>query len=318
MTRKKPGQKHPTENSANAPILEATPASKDGPEGYYEDVSIIKFEDDKTKAPYATSANTLSKSKAEIYRERDTVTKSSGSGGGIITGSPRTIEKDLALKPSRFGSPFAYVSYQNKYDFFKGLLAENTCVLFDQVVAEASTLRERLSRGVALTTDGSNGQFCFLKKCDTLSTNSEAIDSDDSQLELSCFELNEDRLEIPLFVDPTSAAIHQTHVARDAPVDSINSSDLSSTKIENSKDDRIIDVRRVQNSETGESEYFVMNWSLDLLSINGIDVNPTVRAGPLPDFAVLELERFSIFWWRTTAALDFMPVRQSMLRLLTV
>ena len=318
MTRKKPEQKQPTGNSANTPIHEATPVTKDGPEGYYEDVSTIKFQSDKPKAPYATSANTLSKSKAEIYRKRDTATGSSGSGGGIFSGWLSTIGKDVALKPSRFGSPFAYGSNQNKHDFFKGLLGENTCVLFDQVVVEASTLRERLSQGVALTADGSNGQFCFLKKPDTPSTNSEAIDSDHSQLELSCFEPNEDRLKLPLFVDPTSAAIHQTYVARDAPVDSIDSSDLSSTKIENSKNDRIIDVRRVQNSETGEIEYFVTKRSLDTLSINGIIVNPAVRAGPLPDFAVLELERFSIFWWRTTAALDFVPVRESMLRLLTV
>ena len=320
MTRKRGEQKLPTAKSANTSVDEA-PVTKDGPEGYHEDVSIRQFEGDTTKPPYAKSANTLSKSKAENYRERDAVTGNVESGRRGITGSPRTTKKVLALKSSRFGSPFAYVSYQSRYDFFKGLLAESTGVLFDRVVAEASTLRERLSPGVALTSDGGNGQFCFLKRCI-----SPIIDPDssgeskgnDSQLELRCFEPNTDRLKLPVFVDPPSAAIHHISVSGNHPINSIDFSDYPSTNRESSTAEILMDVHRVRNSETGDVEYFVVNQSSNFISINGIDVDPTVRAGPLPDFAVLEFGQFSIFWWRTAAALDYMPVRGSMLCLLTV
>ena len=160
--------------------------------------------------------------------------------------------------------------------FLKGLLAESTRDLFDQVVAEASTLKELLWPGVALTDDGSNGQFCVLKKCESSGTDSdsgEESNSDVSKLRLYGFESNEDRLKLDLFVDPTSAAVHRTHVVRDVLIGSTSSSDASSTTSENVKDDRVIDVRRVRNTRSGKIEYFVINIGLDFLSINGIDVD---------------------------------------------
>lgn len=248
------------------------------------------------------------------------MTGSFASSKRTIPSSPRLAKKDLALKPSRFGSPFAYWSYQNKPDFFKGLLVESTCVLFDQVVAEASNLKERLSTGVPLTNDGSNGHFCVLRKCESPSMGSDCSNesnSNDSKLDLYNFGPRSNSVVLPLSIDPTIAASHRTYAARNGLVDSIDSGDSSSTTSEISEADKLIDVRRVQNFKTGEIEYFVVNEGLDLFSINGIHVDFLVRAGPLPDFAVFELEHFSIFWWRTVTALDYMPVRGSMMYLLT-
>lgn len=120
-------------------------------------------------------------------------------------------------------------------------------------------------------------------------------------------------MELPLFVDATSTAIGRTYVARDELVDSIDSSDSSSTTSGKSEGDKVVDIRRVRSFKTGETEYFVINQELNFLSINGTVVEPTVIAGPLPDFAVLETGHKSIFWWRTAAAMDYMPVRGSML-----
>lgn len=279
MTRKKAGQNPTTGDLANVPIHAATPLTKDGPEGYSEDGSIGQSEDDETKTS-----------------EQD-----------IVTGSSGSSKRTLALESSRFGSPFAYLSYQDKHDFFKGLLAESTGVLFDQIVAEASTLRERLSRGFAFTNDGSIGQFCMLKECGSPSINSSSgkeSNSDDSRLNRYFFGPNDEQLELPLFVDAVSTAIHRTSLARN---DLFDSSNPSSTTSETSRPDNIVDVRRVRISKTGETEYFVINEGLDLLSINGKDVDSTVIAGPLPDFAVFETGHTSIFWWRTAAALDYMP-----------
>ena len=318
MARKKPGQNLRSGESVNVSIHETTPVPKDGPEEYTEDSSIRRSEDGKIKAPYANSASTSRASKAKNYRKRETVT--GRLGRRTFQNSPRTVDRDLVLKSSQFGSPFAYSPYQNKQDFFKGLLAESTRVLFDQVVAETSTLIERLSPGVALTNDGSNGQFCVFKKCEIAGIDSdsrEESNSENSKLGLYCFESDEDKLKLAFFVDPTSAALHRTYVVRNGLVGSNDSSDPSSTRSKNSKDDKIIDIRRVRKSQSGEIEYFVINIGLDFLSINGIVVDSTVRAGPLPDFAVLESGHSSIFWWRTAAALDYMPVRNSTLCLLT-
>lgn len=71
-----------------------------------------------------------------------------------------------------------------------------------------------------------------------------------------------------------------------------------------------IEVRRVQDLETGDVDYFVVNEGLNL-RINGICLDRAVAAGLLPDFAVIELEHSSFFWWRTAAALDYVPVRGS-------
>ena len=260
-----------------------------------------------------------SNSKAERYREHHTEKKYLESGEKTLPNPSRTIEKDLAVKSPRFGSPLAYSSYQYKPDFFKGLLPESTRVLFDQVVAEASALRGRLLEGVALTNDGSNGHFCRLRTGASPSMNlgSSTSDSDNSKLDLYCFELDDNRLELPLFVNSTSTVIHRTYVARDDPVDAIDLRDSSSMTSETSKADKTVDVRRVHDSQTGEIEYFVVNTGLDSLSVNGTDVDPLVRAGPLPEFAVLEMRHLSIFWWRTATALDYIPVRRSMLCLLT-
>lgn len=317
MSHKKPGQNLRSGKSADV-SRENTPATKDGPEEYTEDLSIGGSEDGKIKAPYANSADTSSASKARKYRKQKIVTGLLGRK--TFPNSSRIVKKDLGLKPSRFGSPFAYAAYQNRHDFFKGLLAESTRDLFDRVVAEASTLKERLSPGVALTDDGSNGQFCVLKKCESSGADSdsgEESNSDDSKLRLYGFEPKKDRLKLALFVDPTSAAVQRTCLGRNDLVGSSSSSDASSTTSGHAKDKKTIDVRRVHNSKSGEFEYYAINIGLDFLSINGIEVDTTVRAGPLPDFAVFELRHSSIFWWRTAAALDYMPVRDSTLCLLT-
>lgn len=283
MTHNKTGQDPPIEESTNVPIHEARPVTKDGPEGYMDDEVVRQFEDDQTKVPNTSSANT-----------RSAVTGSLGSDGVAISDSLRPITKGVAIKPCPFGSPFAYLCYQDKPDFFKGLLAESTRILFDQVVAEASTLRRRLSRGVALTNAGSNGPCCVLKKPDSSSTISDTVqesNSGDSQLKVYCFESNENGLKL---------SVDGVFYYADSKASSLAVS-------ESSNSDTILDVRRVRDPKTGEIEYFILNKGSGPLSVNGIDVDHTVRAGPLPDFAVLELGQSSIFWWRTAAALYYMP-----------
>lgn len=51
-----------------------------------------------------------------------------------------------------------------------------------------------------------------------------------------------------------------------------------------------------------------MNNSSSILYINDIPVEPTERAGPLPEFAVFVVADYPFFWWHTAAALDYMPV----------
>ena len=54
-----------------------------------------------------------------------------------------------------------------------------------------------------------------------------------------------------------------------------------------------------------------MNREFDQVYINNAHVDRNTSAGPLPDFAVLEFEGVSYFWWLTATALDYMPVSWS-------
>lgn len=41
--------------------------------------------------------------------------------------------------------------------------------------------------------------------------------------------------------------------------------------------------------------------------INDVPIEINVRVGPLPSFAVIEMNESAVFWWRTKEALDFVP-----------
>ena len=266
----------------------------DGPEGLSEHGAYDQSEGDETGAAYADSAESSSEGKASNYKQQDTVMGEYDPSTGSLSKSSRTI---LALNPSPFGSPFAYASYQNKHDFFKGLLVENTRVLFDQVVADAPRLRDRLmqrddsTNDGNLTNDGSRAHLCVLD----LEFDS-SKESNNRTLDVYSFTSRKAELRIPLFADPNSIAHSRTDVARGDLVDP----------------DKGFDVCRHRNLETGEFEYFVENEHSVYLSINGIRVDSSVRAGPLPPFAVFELQDFSVFWWRMVTALEYMPVRWSL------
>lgn len=188
--------------------------------------------------------------------------------------------KHKPLSPARFGSPFAYKSYQNKEDFFIGLLDKGTRVLFDQVVAEAITLREHLLTELNLTDNRDNPHVCCLKRRESSSKHTDISRESDT---------NESELEIRTF--PTDSDTWQLD------------------------DDIGIQVYRDRGSKPGEIQYFVMNTGEYPFRVNdrevGWDVESYVVAEPLPDFAVFQTGKYSYFWWCTAAALDYNPVSGS-------
>ena len=279
----------------------------DGPEGYSEHAAFDQSEEDETAAPYADSAESPSESdfsesssegEASNYKQQDTGTGGSESSTDFPSDSPRKI---LALNPPPFGSPFVYASYQNKPDFFKGLLVENTRALFDLVVANARSLRQHLTTSDAstkdgnLTDDGSSPRMCHFENVKDSGVRVDSSkQSNNRQLVLISFPLSEHETRLHVYAEPKF--IHsRTNVARGDPIDP----------------DKGFDVYRHRNLETGEFEYFVENEDSVYLSINGIHVDSSVIAGPLPSFAVFELQDFSMFWWQTVTALEYMPVRWS-------
>ena len=92
-----------------------------------------------------------------IHENYDDGTELPGSILSSISDTSSLILERQAVKPSLYGSPFAYVSCQNKHDFFKGLLPESTGDLFDQVVVEAADLRQRLFDDPSLSNTGDCG-----------------------------------------------------------------------------------------------------------------------------------------------------------------
>ena len=182
----------------------------------------------------------------------------------------------LTVGPSQYGSPFACESYRHKEDFFIGLLSENTRILFDQVAAEASRLRGLLSAEHLLTDDGHNPYLCFLKKRKTSSDDTESSeDCDDNESKLILQSLD------------------------------------SSTDNSSLNRDETIEIRRVEGSRDVGVQYFVVNKGSREIFVNEMAVGHYEAVGPLPDFAVFDIDHSSSLWWRTAAALDYDPVSYS-------
>ena len=86
-------------------------------------------------------------------------------------------------------------------------------MLFDQIVAEASTLRGLFLKDPILENTGYHGHFCTLRACDSLSTASgfsEEGDSEETKLQFYYFGhgREKDLVRLPLFVDSTSGIKH--------------------------------------------------------------------------------------------------------------
>ena len=210
---------------------------------------------------------------AKNHRQDGYTRGTSGADRGTTPESSRV----KAVAPARFGSPFAYKIYQNKEDFFIGLLDEGTRVLFDHVVAEATTLRERLSTGLRLTDDRDNPRVCCLKRRESSSKNTDIREergTNESELNILTFPTDSDILELD--------------------------------------DVRGISVHRDRVSKPGETQYFVMNTGENSFLVNETYVKSSVKYGALPDFAVFQTGKYSYFWWCTAAALDYNPVSGSL------
>ena len=245
MTRNTPGHKNSSGDAAKVPINDNMPVTEDGPEGdsedgqtgesdddgteaqisssserYSEDGQTEESEDNRTEAQLSSSSNTSSQSEVENYMKHEHVMGIPEAGTETPPDFPGVREMCLTLPPSLFGSPLAYASYQNKHDFFKGLLPESTRVLFDQIVAEASTLREGLLTEPALLDNGCNGRFCALRKRRSWNVDSdvtEESESDESRLQLYGFGPGSNKLRLPLSVDLTIPPVHQTDIAQGYP-----------------------------------------------------------------------------------------------------
>lgn len=286
MAGKKAGHNLPNADSAKTPpTREATPVSSNGPEDYSGYGAAAQPEGDRIEAASTRSSSQSSKVKAKIHENHDTGTDIPRSATSSVPDPSAVISNYHAIKPSLYGSPFAYASCQNKHEFFKGLLPESTCLLFDQIVAEAPSLSKRLHKDPGLTYTGSYGHFCALKKRKINNT----------KLQIYSYGPDIVELSLPMSADSTAASKHPTNVGRSNPARSIGSGSCFTG-----------DVLRVRKNR--ENEYFIMENEFDHLHINSTKMDPNTVAGPLPDFAVLELRDMSYLWWRTATALEYMPV----------
>lgn len=68
-----------------------------------------------------------------------------------------------------------------------------------------------------------------------------------------------------------------------------------------------IEVLPVQSAATGHVDHFVINRRHRVFRVNGVDVEISMLAGPLPDFCVIEVDSSVALWWRNIAAFDYSP-----------
>ena len=68
-----------------------------------------------------------------------------------------------------------------------------------------------------------------------------------------------------------------------------------------------LDFQVSRNAKTGEEDYFIINEDCDICIINDRYVGRRLAAGPLPDFVVILTDHWVVFWWRTSAAINYVP-----------
>lgn len=71
-----------------------------------------------------------------------------------------------------------------------------------------------------------------------------------------------------------------------------------------------LEVRVCRNARTGEIGYFLVNEQRNLF-INENLIARNSMAGPLPDFAVIQVGYWVVFWWRSRAAMGYIPETMS-------
>ena len=125
---------------------------------------------------------------AKNYRQNGYTTENSEADESTTKESSRVTVR--AVPPARFGTPFTYIPYKNKEDFFIGLLDKATRFLFDQVVSEALTLRERLSD------NRDDPHVCYLEGRESSSKDTDISEESDinvSELLIGTFPADTDR-----------------------------------------------------------------------------------------------------------------------------
>lgn len=87
-----------------------------------------------------------------------------------------------------------------------------------------------------------------------------------------------------------------------------------------SKAHKVLNICRFQRTielggaQPGEFRHFIAHFDRTPLAINGIPIGSSTLAGPLPEFAVIEIKGSLLFWWGSAAALDFVPEANSAVR----
>lgn len=79
-------------------------------------------------------------------------------------------------------------------------------------------------------------------------------------------------------------------------------------------DGTVLDIHRRQYIKTGLASCFICNEELELLIINEKVIGRGLLAGPLPEFAVIQINQLVLFWWATLSALNYAPVKISQVR----
>lgn len=65
----------------------------------------------------------------------------------------------------------------------------------------------------------------------------------------------------------------------------------------------------VQSGAT-EYDYFILNDFEEPFSVNGVPIAKGMVAGPLPDFAIIDIGGFFVLWWASQAGVEYVPEKK--------
>ena len=74
------------------------------------------------------------------------------------------------------------------------------------------------------------------------------------------------------------------------------------------RDGAAVQIHTLRNRNSDAFEHFIINEVHSLFCVNGVVVPENAVAGPLSDFAIIQVGLDVNFWWSNGQGLDYRPV----------
>lgn len=192
---------------------------------------------------------------------------------------------------SRLPSPLADLGYEREpiLHFIDSHVPDQVRLLFHEIRNDSPNYSNRITRALASKAQGVFVEFLpGIRPAPEGNSDQRKVNEDDVNINtaIHCWPANASKVEFTLGTHREAGAL------------------LRGTKPEAYVSD---------DPETGRSGQYVVN-NYDQLVINESVCGHDLMVGPLPEFAILQFDGHTLFWWRSLRSLSHAPHRDALVR----